>query len=260
MKIVLINSSGRPNGNTDRLLKVLENELIKTAERQRNSIEIRHVILSEMEIKSCRGCRCCFDKGDCPLKDAVVEIEALITDCDALVLAGPVYMEDINGIMKTWIDRMAFHAHRPTFFDKYAIVISTSGAGTSNHSLNTMRNALMAWGFHILSARKFRMGAYMEDKLIKERYSSKLSDLAMSLISSFHKNVAQKPTLFSLVSFRIQQKYYRTSNRVGALDRAYWKEKGWLNSNTYFYMPVKCNPVKLLISNVLGAIISTLFI
>ncbi len=260
MKIVLINSSGRTNGNTDRLLKVLENELIKTAEKRHIAIDIRHIILSEIEIKSCRGCRYCFDRGDCPLKDDVVVTEALIAECDALVLAGPVYMEDINGIMKTWIDRMAFLAHRPTYFDKYAIAISTSGAGTSNHSLNTMKNALMAWGFHILSTCKFRMGAHMEDKLIEERYISKLSDMAMNLISSFQNNVAQKPTLFSLISFNIQQKYYRTNNRAGTLDRSYWKEKGWLNSNTHFYMPIKCNPVKLLISNVIGAILSSLFI
>lgn len=260
MKIVLINSSSRTKGNTERLLRVLENELIRAAERQRITIDISHVILSQLEIKSCRGCRNCFDRGDCPFKDAVVETEALITDCDALVLASPVYMEDVNGIMKTWIDRMAYHAHRPTFYNKYAIAISTSGAGSSNHTLNTMKNALIAWGFYILCTHKFKMGAYMEDKLIEERYISKLSDIATSLINSVQNNVAQKPKLFSLISFKIQQKYYRTSNRAGALDRAYWKEKGWLNSNTHFYMPVKCNPVKLLISNVIGEFLSNLFI
>lgn len=232
MKIVLINSSSRTKGNTERLLKLLENELMNAAERQSITINIRHVILSRLEIKFCRGCRCCFDRGDCPLKDSVTEIEALITDCDALVLAGPVYMEDVNGIMKTLIDRMAYHAHRPTFYDKYVIAISTSGAGSSNHTLNTMKNALMAWGLYVLCTQKFKMGAYMEDKLIEERYISKLSDIATSLINSVQNHLAQKPTLFSLILFKIQQKYYRTSNRVGALDRAYWKEKGWLNPNT----------------------------
>jgi multimeric flavodoxin WrbA len=33
---------------------------------------------------------------------------------EAYVFASPVYVEDINGVMKNWIDRMAFNSHRPT--------------------------------------------------------------------------------------------------------------------------------------------------
>jgi multimeric flavodoxin WrbA len=260
MKIAFINSSNRLNGNTERLLKALMSQLIKTAEGQHIAIEIRHITLSRQEIKTCRGCRCCFDRGDCPLEDDVAKIEELITDCDALVLASPVYMEDVNGVMKTWIDRMAFCAHRPIFFDKCAIAISTSGAGSSSHTLNTMKNALNAWGCHILSAHKFRMGAYMENEFIEERYASKLSDIAASLICSIQNNAAQKPALLSLISFKIQQKYYRTSNRAGTLDRTYWKEKGWLDPHAYFYMPVRCNPIKLLTANIVGMLLAKLFI
>lgn len=259
MKFAFIHSS-RPNGNTERLLKVLENQLIKSAESQHIAIDIRNVRLSVQKIETCRGCRCCFDKGVCPLKDDVVEIQEILAGCDALVLASPVYMEDVNGVMKTWIDRMAFCAHRPIFYGTCAIAISTSGAGCSNHTLNTMKNALIAWSFHILSAHKFRMGAYMEDKRIEEKYTPKLSSIAVSLIRSVQKNAAQKPTLFSLISFKIQQKYYRTCDRAGTLDHTYWKEKGWLHSNTHFYMPVKCNPVKLLIADIIGVLLSNLFI
>ncbi len=260
MKIMLIHSSGRTNGNTERLLRTLENELVKAAERQRIPMEIRYVALAEREIHPCRGCRRCFDRGSCPYQDAVAEVETFITDCDALVLAGPVYLEDINGIMKTWMDRMAFQAHRPAYFGKYAVALATSGAGASGHAQKTMRNALMAWGFHILFTRRFRMGTYMEDTLLAERYRGQLSEMAMTLVTSFQKSAAQKPTLFSLVSFHIQQKYYRTSPHAGALDRAYWQEKGWLHSGTHFYMPVKCQPVKLLIANVIGAILSAGFL
>lgn len=260
MKLTYINSSSRTNGNTERLLKVLENQLKKSAESQHIDIDIRNIRLSGQDIKSCRGCRSCFDKGICPLKDDVAEIEEILRDCDAIVLAGPVYMEDVNGIMKTWIERMAFYAHRPAFYGKYAIAISTSGGGSSNHTLNTMKNALTAWSFHVLSAHKFRMGALMEDKRIEEKYTSQLSDLAEKLIRSVQKNAAQKPSLFSLVFFKIQQKYYRTSNRAGALDCAYWKENGWLHSDTHFYMPIKCNPAKLLLANVIGTLLSRMFI
>lgn len=260
MKIVLINSSCRLNGNTERLLKVLENQFLKEAGVQCISIDIKHIILSKWKINTCRGCRCCFDRGNCPLEDDVAKIEEVITDCDALILASPVYMEDVNGVMKTWIDRMAFCAHRPIFYDKCAIAISTSGAGSSNHSLNTMKNALTAWGFNILSAQKFRMGANMENKLIEERYTPKLSNIATKLINSIQNKVTKKPKMLSLITFKIQQKYYRISNRAGALDRTYWDKKGWLDPHVNFYMSVRCNPVKLLIANAIGTLIANFII
>lgn len=260
MEIALVNSSSRLNGNTERLLKVLESQLIKAAEERHAALNIRHITLSKREIKICLGCRCCFDKGNCPLKDDAVEIKELILGCDALVLASPVYVEDVNGIMKNWIDRMAFHSHRPAFYGKCAVVISTSGAGSSSHCLNTMRNALTAWGFHILSANKFRMGAYMEDNRIEEQYRLKLLNISRNIIDSILNNVMQKPTLFSLIAFKIQQKYYKTSDRAGALDRTYWEENGWLNTHVHFYGPVKCSPVKLLTADIMGIFLSKLFL
>ena len=158
------------------------------------------------------------------------------------------------------MDRMAFYCHRPAFYGKYAVAILTSGSGASNHSLNTMKNALTAWGFHVLFADKFRMGTHMENERIKEQYTSKLSNIAANLINSNQNSMAQKPKLFSLISFSIQQKYYRFSDHAGTVDRTYWEKKGWLNPHAHFYMSIQCNPVKLFIARAIGVILSKLFI
>ncbi len=260
MKIVLMNSSGRKNGNTDRLLKMLGSQLLHRANEKHLTLEINHVLLSGETVKSCLGCRSCFDRDVCPLKDDVIKIGEGISDADALILASPVYLEDVNGIMKNWLDRMAYNSHRPAYYKKYAVAITTSGAGASNHSLHTMKRALTAWGFHVLFTDKFIMGAYMEDERIESAYISKLSKIAADLIASIQADMAQKPTLLSLISFRIQQKYYRFSKRAGMVDRAYWEKKGWLEPKVNFYTPIRCNPVKLLFARVLGAFLSRLFI
>jgi len=183
----------------------------------------------------------------------------MVLGCDALVLASPVYLEDINGIMKNWFDRMAFYSHRPAFYGKCAVAITTSGAGTSNHSLKTMKNALTAWGVNVLLVDNFRMGAYMDDESIEKQNTLKLSNIATKLINSILNNIQQKPTLLSLIAFNIQQKYYRLSDRAGIVDRTYWEEEGWLDPHTHFYLSIRCNPVKLLFARILAAILSKLF-
>ncbi|MFA9376307.1 MAG: flavodoxin family protein [Lachnotalea sp.] len=260
MKILVVNSSGRTNGNTERLLNVLEKQLLKIADKQQITLDIIHMRLAKEDIQICIGCRDCLDKGNCILKDDVSKIQKLVLSCDTLILASPVYLEDVNGIMKNWLDRMAFNSHRPAFYGKCAIAISTSGSGSSNHSLNTLKNAMTAFGFHVLPVNKFRMGAYMKTDDIEMQYHSKLLHIATNLIFSIQNGRSQKPSLFSLVSFNIQQKYYRFSDRAGTLDRGYWQEKSWLEPKVHFYIPTKCNALKLLSARVLGVLIAKIFI
>lgn len=61
----------------------------------------------------------------CPLRDDVSEIKKKIDDADIIILASPVYVEDVSGLLKNWIDRMAFVCHRPAV--PSALVHGTAG-------------------------------------------------------------------------------------------------------------------------------------
>lgn len=164
MKVISIISSNRKNGNTERLISLLEVELQSTAMSLHEEIEIERVALGHEELKMCLGCRVCFDKGEelCPLKDELLHIRELINAADGVILASPVYVEDVNGIMKNWIDRMAFNCHRPAFAGKTAMVITTSGMRSTNHALHTMKTALVLWGLYVVGQYKFCTGDFMK--------------------------------------------------------------------------------------------------
>jgi len=142
MRFISIVSSKRKNGNTERLISLIEEELIYIAKSQNEILEMERISLGNVELKMCLCCRVCFDKGEefCPLKDDLLSIRKKINEADGIILASPVYLEDVNGIMKNWIDRMAFNCHRPAFFDKTAIAISTSGMASTNHALKIKNN------------------------------------------------------------------------------------------------------------------------
>lgn len=62
---------------------------------------------------------------------------------------------------------------------------------------------------------KYRMGANMKDKQMEDQYATSIQQTFASLIKSIKTNKEQNLSFFSLVSFNIQQKYYRTSKMLG---------------------------------------------
>ena len=262
MKIVSIVSSFRKNGNTERLVELVEEEILLSAGEANVPVEIERISLAHHDIQSCRGCRICFDRGEesCPLKDDLLLIRDKIAEADGIIMASPVYVEDINGIMKNWIDRMAFNCHRPAFAGKVAVLLTTSGVGSSNHALNTMNKALGTWGFHIAGKGKFRTGALMKSDEMKTLYHKKIKSLSGSLLNALKLNKALKPSFYSLIVFKVQQKYWQKAvNYRDTVDFAYWSGKGWLEPHCEFYTQHRSNWLKVKVARFIGSVVGMFF-
>ena len=63
MKIIAINSSFRTNGNTEHLIKLIEQHLNVMAANKNIALEFEHISLSKLNIAPCSG-RCNFGKSD----------------------------------------------------------------------------------------------------------------------------------------------------------------------------------------------------
>lgn len=258
MKFISIVSSNRKNGNTEQLVGLVEEELRSKHE----NLEIERISLGREELKICLGCRACFDKGEefCPLKDDLLSIRDKIINADGIILASPVYVEDVNGIMKNWIDRMAFYCHRPGFAGKTAVILTTSGAGSTSRALNTMKFALMSWGVYIDGQYKFRTGELMKPEEMKNLYSHKIKKISDRLFYDVKEQKALKPTFLSLIIFRVQQICWQKENKPkNTFDYTYWKSKGWLESGCTYYTAVKTNWLKVKIARLIGTIAAAFF-
>ncbi len=103
MKVVAFNGSGRKDGNTYLLLKVVLSEL------QAEGIETELVQLAERDpIQGCTGCYKCMEQKNmkCSIEsDAFNEYFAKISKADGLLLGSPVYFSDITAGMKALIER-----------------------------------------------------------------------------------------------------------------------------------------------------------
>jgi len=199
MKLLLINSSARVGGNTGRVMDLYEEAFSALTRELGVEIETERVNLSRLLLKTCLGCRACFDLGEekCPLHDELLPLRDRLLAADGYVIASPVYVEDVSGVMKNWIDRMAFNSHRPAFYGKSALLFTSSAVGSTSHALTTMRTAFGTWAIKTLGGLKFRLGAITEPEEIRKRYANRIQRSARRLVGSIQKQPFRPASLLA---------------------------------------------------------------
>jgi hypothetical protein len=176
-------------------------------------------------------------------------------EADGLVVASPVYVDDVSGLVKTWIDRLAFVCHRPEFPGKCAALIATVGDSPTGHTLRTMQTALLTWGFHIVSKAGFKAGARMKTAEMQSTYDTKTRRIARSLFQAIQKQQYAAPGFFSLMMFRIQQLAWSKAAH-DSLDFHYLSGQGWTDMAREFYIPHRTGRVKTLLARLTGQVIA----
>lgn len=99
-KVVVISASPRRKGNSDLLCE----EFIRGA--QSAGHEAEKIFLSDHNIKYCTGCGSCVNTAKCILQDDMKELIEKLIQADVIVFATPVYFYNMNGQLKTFIDRL----------------------------------------------------------------------------------------------------------------------------------------------------------
>ncbi len=108
MKVLIINGSPRPSGNTAAAVK----EMTKVFAGE--GIETETIQIGNKDIRGCIACNSCAKTGKCVFDDAVNEIAAKFEEADGLVVATPVYYASANGTLISCLDRLFYS----TGFDK----------------------------------------------------------------------------------------------------------------------------------------------
>ncbi len=179
-------------------------------------------------------------------------------EADIWILASPVYVDDVSGLMKTFLDRMAHVNHRPEFAGKYAYLLTTSGSGSSGHAARTMANTLRTWGVHIIGQKDFVAGALSTSNELNTRFEKQLDRIAAKIIDTYRKGKALMPSIVSLIFFKVQQSLWQ-KNKEDTIDYHYWESKGWLQPGVTYYIPHKANPLTIFLGRAVGSIIARFF-
>jgi len=150
---------------------------------------------------------------------------------DGIILATPVYMDDVSGLMKTWIDRLAYISHRPAFGGKCAYPIATVGGSPTSHTLRTMNSALLTWGFHLVGRAGLKMGALAPASEM-DRYRQRRPRLQKSYFARFLFGGAA-PSFVSLMAFKIQQLAWQREPPVPTIALTGKTRVGWSRARRF---------------------------
>jgi multimeric flavodoxin WrbA len=257
MKILVLIGSYRKNGNTSQITDLIAKHLGSLAAQNNVPLDIETVYLGEQNITACHGCRVCFDRGEdkCPLKDGFLALKAKMKQVDGILVASPVYVNDVSGITKNWIDRLAHVCHRPEFAGKCAFLVATVGSSPTSHSLRTLNLALSTWGFYIAGQAGFKMGALMKPEETETSYLLKAKKIAQQFFTAIHKCKFARPTFFSLMMFKIQQLAWYNAPQ-DTVDYQYWKNTGWLDPARDYYIAHNASRLKVILARLTGALIA----
>jgi multimeric flavodoxin WrbA len=100
MKILGIEGGPRKDGNTEKLVKQV------LAGAQEAGCRTEFLKLADLTINYCRGCSSCRATGECVIKDDMDQVVEAIQQCNIIVLGSPVFMWQVSGTTKVFMDRL----------------------------------------------------------------------------------------------------------------------------------------------------------
>lgn len=97
MKTLIFSGSPRKNGETAFMIEELKKVM---------GGEFKEVNAYRADIRPCIDCRWCFEHEGCAIKDEMQEVYDYIQECDHIVIASPVYFEEITGTLLAMFSRL----------------------------------------------------------------------------------------------------------------------------------------------------------
>ena len=131
MKVLLLNGSAKPNGNTAQALEAA------AAVLRADGIETELFQLGGDPIRDCIGCGQCTEKGCYFDDDRVNEFIAKARTADGFIFGTPVYYAHPSGRILSFLDRV-FYAGGSAFFHKPGASVAVSRRGGCSASFDAL--------------------------------------------------------------------------------------------------------------------------
>lgn len=186
----------------------------------------------------CSSCYQCIERGEqlCPHHTYVSTIERSIIESDLIILTSPVYVFDVSGQMKSFLDHFAYRwmSHRPhsSMFHKVGLtVVTAAGAGLKSTS-NTLRTNLFWWGISpVFQLKQAVMTSDYDSISLKILHKIEVSTSRIAKkISKQMVSTHSEPSLKVKMIFALMKKMRKDHPQWNQIDYDYWKNVGYLQT------------------------------
>lgn len=136
MKVLMLNGSPKPQGNTNRALLEVGSAL------QADGVDFEIVQVGAKPVRDCIGCGRCGELGACVFDDGVNEFAAKAADFDGFVFGTPVYYAHPSGAVLSFLNRLFYSAGQRSFAYKPAACVAIARRGGTTAALDVMNKYL----------------------------------------------------------------------------------------------------------------------
>ena len=206
-------------------------------------VEYEIVVLSDCNLKICKGCKLCIDKGEelCPLKDDRDILMKKIMESDGVVFASPNYSFQVSGQMKVFLDRFGYLFHRPQFFGKTFTCIVTQGIYGGKDIVKYLDFVGSSLGFNVVKGLVIKTLEPISEE-IRIKTNETLENQSRKFFRQLVKKKYPNPSLLKLMLFRLSRTSIKLMLNNDFRDYRYFNEQGWF-CNDYYY-PLRLNLFK----------------
>lgn len=141
MKILILNGSPRPHGNTTAMAEAFA----RGARENGHQVDMLHVC--GKKIAGCMACEYCHQKDSgherqCVQQDDMQEIYPLLDEAEMIVLASPVYYHSFSGQLQCAINRI-YALDKPKRLKKAALILSSGSDHVYGGAIYEYQNSFL---------------------------------------------------------------------------------------------------------------------
>lgn len=223
MNYLIINGSPH-KGNTWKIVELVKYELQALCD----TAVFDEIHLTDLNLPFCSGCSLCFRKGHiyCPHNAIMTKLINAIDNADGVIFVTTTFFFSETALVKNVIDHMCSFTHRPQFFRKRAIIITTTAGAGAKTAAKRVAGFLGAIGFnrtYLLTTSTMSWNDYKPNEKIKK----KCALLALKFNKDTLTNKLRSPHWGLLIPynlFRGMMPAYAVGTQFESLDGVYWTE------------------------------------
>ena len=205
MKILVLNGSPRPNGNTASMVSAFAAGAVEAG----NTVDV--ISVCRKNIHGCLGCEYCHTKGGgrCVQNDDMQEVYPLLDAAEMIVLASPIYYHGFSGQLQCVLNRI-YALDKPRHLKRAALFLSSGDQDVYDGAIYAYRNSFLGY------LKLENMGIYTAfgDQNKSEELLNRLNAFGRSLID-IHEGGYSMSGHIAALSDSVTRKKVVYKNRYG---------------------------------------------
>lgn len=147
MKVIILNGSPKPEGNTATALHEVETTLNK------QGIETEWIHVGHRQIHGCIACNKCWDTNVCCFGDIVNEISNKMDNADGIVIGSPVYFASASGTLLSLLDRLFYSSLHKDWTMKVGASVAIARRGGATATMDVLNKYFLKTNMPVIPSQ-----------------------------------------------------------------------------------------------------------